>query len=198
MSRLEELPLDISTTSLLPYIEPQDLDTFCYSSDQLEAWCSEPENIRRYLEMHKYDPENGLYWAVKKNSKVLAEYYIELGATNIDWVMGEAAYDGTIKMVKLLLDRGATDYKLAMGSAAWRGYSNIIRILLKRGANDHNYAMVSAAEGGHIEIMLLMINLGANEFDWAIEAAEDEGREDAVRILKQIKADSEIGEADSG
>lgn len=198
MSRLASLPLDISTSSLLPYIPPKDLDTFC-SSPRLESWCYDPNNIRHYLSLHKdFDPstsDQGLRWSLASNSLVLAKYYISQGVTNRNEEMIYAADRGKIKIVSFLMNYSANSYNNAMATAAFSGHINIVRLMLNLGAKNYNEAMNLAAYKGHINIVeqpsgsILehMLELGANDYDWAMREALRGKHYDIVGLLGEAK-----------
>ena len=74
----------------------------------------------------------------------------------IDWGMAEAASQGHINIVQLMLSRGANATGLT--SAASGGHQNIIELMLSRGTTNHNHAMSIAAFYGHESIARLLLD----------------------------------------
>ena len=103
MNRLEKLPLDISILCLLPYIQPEDFDTFCFSCARFEGWSRDPKNIRYYLALHNFlmSQYRGLIWAIDNHSRVLLEYFLSLNKNNAS-IIAKAAEFGNIELMKLL------------------------------------------------------------------------------------------------
>lgn len=145
MNRLELLPLDISTSCLLPYIRPNDFDTFCSSCPRLQLWSSNPDNIRRYLIFRKLptSPNDGLIWAIGTNSNILIDYFLSLNPNNYDRAMIRAAEVGNLRIVKLM--------------------SNLVSSREPEiGYDCHNFTLIIAAKNCHLDIVKLMLNLGAH------------------------------------
>ena len=192
MSRLENLPTDISALSLLPYISPKDLDAYCASTPRLESWCSDPDNIRYYLNLHRLSfasANEGLDWAVEHaNSYFLAIYFISHGANEYYWAMRSAIVNGNIKTVKLLLKSGATDYNNFMLMAASVGNVDMVKLFLDYGANNYDDAMRAAAFQGNTDIVELMLDLGATAYNEAMAAAAQSGHIDIVRLMLNLGA----------
>lgn len=177
MNRLELLPLDISISCLLPYIPPEDFDTFCFSCPRLETWSSNPENIRRHLTLRKISIGLGntrLYVSLKANSRVLVRYVLSenfqhkkdpIGPRFYSRMISEVVYLGNIYMLKLLLDSISLVhfdywleelisrcYDIAMFAAVIGGHLHIVELMIKLGAKDYNKARIEAGLNGHIAI----------------------------------------------
>ena len=71
--------------------------------------------------------------------------------------MFEAARNGHIEIVRLMLSHGATDFNHSMVAAARYGHIEIVRLILAQGADDFNSVMSNATHNGHIEIVRLML-----------------------------------------
>lgn len=101
MSRLALLPLDISTSCLLPYIRPKDFDAFCFSCPRLESWSLKPESILHYLSVRdlSFFPNKGLHWAIRNNSSVLTRCFLSLKPKKLNISIQEAAARGNINVV---------------------------------------------------------------------------------------------------
>ena len=131
MNRLEELPLDISTSCLLPYIQPEDFDTFCFSCARFETWSQNPKNIQYYLALHNI----GNYWGcslfmmIRMNSKILTEYFLSSEDIDLDIIMAITAGIGNIEIVKLLLNKGAKNYRLALDEAVNNNHGEVVTLL---------------------------------------------------------------------
>ena len=106
MNQLRLLPLDISTTCLLPYIPPEDFDAFCGSSTDFESWSLIPKNIQHYLSLRNVSlsPNKGLIWAIEHKSKVLREYFLSRGAKNFDTAATVAVTTGQFDILEQLLE----------------------------------------------------------------------------------------------
>ena len=133
MNYFELLPLDISISILLPYIPPEDFDSFCVLSSRFESWSKNKENLRKYLLFHNISfnssaPNEGLMWAVRINSKTFIQYFLYLGATAYNRAMTTAARRGNISLVKFMISCGAYDYEWAAANAATAGSLEIVEL----------------------------------------------------------------------
>ncbi|RBQ72736.1 hypothetical protein FVER14953_08793 [Fusarium verticillioides] len=119
-----------------------------------------------------------------------------------------AAFDGTIEIIKLLLDAGA-DINSADGwalqTAADQGHVEVVNLLLERGANVNATtanpnmpkctALQAAVESGRGDIVEILLehgadpNLGGGEFSHPIIAAASKGEEAIFKKLLEAKAD---------
>jgi ankyrin repeat protein len=119
-----------------------------------------------------------------------------------------AAFDGTVEIIKLLLDAGA-DINSADGwalqTAADQGHVDVVNLLLERGANVNTTtanpnmpkctALQAAVESGRGDIVDILLehgadpNLGGGEFSHPIIAAASKGEEAIFKKLLEAKAD---------
>lgn len=67
---------------------------------------------------------------------------------NYDQILREAAYNGDLDVVKLMLEKDAKDVKEAMAYAAVKKHLEIVKLLLEKGANNLNRASYEAAAWG--------------------------------------------------
>ncbi|GKT50954.1 ankyrin-1 [Colletotrichum spaethianum] len=122
-----------------------------------------------------------------------------------------AAYDGTLDIVKLLLDRGATvDFPngWALQAAALQGHYDVVKELLDRGVDvnafttNENFpqgtALQVACESGKLEIVTLLLehganpNLGAGEDTCPLIAAASKGEQEILKLLVKARADVNV------
>ena len=92
----------------------------------------------------------------------------------INDAMTDAASNGHIHIVRLLLSLGADDIDEAMCDAVYEGHIEIVQLMLDLGADDLNGAMRQAAYGGHIEIVQLLLDNGANNYQDCIDRTDDD------------------------
>ncbi|KAF4345134.1 ankyrin repeat domain protein [Fusarium beomiforme] len=119
-----------------------------------------------------------------------------------------AAFDGTVEIIKLLLDAGAdvnSSDGWALQTAAAQGHVDVVNLLLERGANvnattTHTNmlqctALQAAVESGKEDIVDILLehgadpNLGGGEFTHPIIAAASKGEEAIFKKLLGAKAD---------
>lgn len=98
----------------------------------------------------------------------------DLNAPESHSPLGYAAYNGTIGLVKLLLEKGArvdppeSDAWIPLMAAANKGDLEIVKLFLERGAdvkraNKYGYtALMNAAMGGRLEIVKLLVAKGSD------------------------------------
>lgn len=187
MNRLELLPTDISISCLLPYIPPQDFDTFCLSCPRFEIWSQDPQNIRRYLSLRNitFFPYDALSWAVDNNSKILVTYFSSLGCSIHPILHHRPVKREDLEMIKLLLSlkekeydkepkyswsKTFEEYKIhnyndVMRTAAFQGKIDIVKRMLEYGANDYDDVMYRACDRGDINMIRLMLDCGAKNYD---------------------------------
>lgn len=101
----------------------------------------------------------------------------------LNFILNDAAKDGSLKIVKTMLDRGANNYNEAMVSAAAGGHEKIIHLMLERGANDYNGALIEAANQGHEDTVRWMLELGAIAYNSAMLAATTDTNLKVVKLL---------------
>lgn len=121
MNRLSSLPRDIYLSSLLPYIPPQNLDSYCSSSLELESWCNDPKNIRYYLASRNLSfktPNDGWIWAIDTNSRILTNYFQRL----IDEETRRH-----VNMIEHIISLGPNEINEALMAALNLSHSDIIR-----------------------------------------------------------------------
>jgi ankyrin repeat protein len=119
-----------------------------------------------------------------------------------------AAYDGTIDIIKMLLDAGAdinSPDGWALQHAAGEGHVDVVNLLLERGANvnacsshsnmPQGTALQAAVESGQSDIVDILLehgadpNLGGGEFTHPIIAAASKGEEAIFKRLLDAKVD---------
>lgn len=122
-----------------------------------------------------------------------------------------AAYDGTLDIVKLLLDRGAeidSPNGWALQAAAAEGHYDVVKELLDRGADvnalatNENFpqgtALQVACESGKVEIVTLLLehgaspDLGAGEDTCPLIAAATKGEQAILELLVNAKAEVNV------
>ena len=165
MSLLASLPSDITILSLLPFIPPEDFDSFCYSSPHLQSWCADPKNIHDYLFRHNVsssDTDEGLLWPLRNHSKVLQDYFLCLGANMYNTIMAEAAELGNMDALESMI--------------------------LEYGANNYNLAMAYGALGGQVDTVIIMSNMGARDYNKALNYAERAGHTNVINVLKSLRS----------
>ena len=130
---------------------------------------------------------------------------IEKGQHKIE--LFDAARNGNIKIVRLLLDKGADvnakdrSGKTAMILAAKNGHADIVRLLLDKGADvnakadDDTTALMQAAEKGNVDVVRALLEKGADvnvrrlDGSTALMYAAKNDNVDAVRVLLDNGAD---------
>ena len=111
----------------------------------------------------------------------------------MDEALWQAAHDGNIDIVEILLAAGANvnafdDQPLRY--AAWGGHTDIVQLLLEYGANIHKrneLALRWTVIRGHSDIVELLLKSGANvhaKNDFALWWAVVKGHVDVVAILE--------------
>ncbi|KAK1448331.1 hypothetical protein CCUS01_11739 [Colletotrichum cuscutae] len=139
----------------------------------------------------------------KVNPNATGEYY--------GTALTAAAYDGTLAIVKLLLDRGAdvdAPNGWAIQAAAAEGHYDVVKELLNRGADvndlttNENFpqgtALQVACESGKVEIVTLLLERGANpdlgtgEDTCPIIAAAMKGEQAILELLVKAKAEVNV------
>lgn len=122
-----------------------------------------------------------------------------------------AAYDGTLDMVKMLLDAGAdiaSSEGWALQTAAGEGHEDVVKELLSRGVDvnantgDERFpqgtALQAACEAGKLDIVKLLLdsnadpNLGSGDFTCPIIAAARKGENDILELLVAHKAKVDV------
>ncbi|KAL2876056.1 hypothetical protein SGCOL_008760 [Colletotrichum sp. CLE4] len=139
----------------------------------------------------------------KVNPNATGEYY--------GTALTAAAYDGTLDIVRLLLDRGAdvdAPNGWAIQAAAAEGHYDVVKELLDRGADvndlttNENFpqgtALQVACESGKVEIVTLLLERGANpdlgtgEDTCPIIAAAMKGEQAILELLVKAKAEVNV------
>lgn len=87
--------------------------------------------------------DNALSWAVKGGHEDKLQLLLAAASkTNgLNQAMADAAYNGDLDNVLLLLELGAEDYDWAMEQAAIGGYVGIVELMLEMGATDYQRAL---------------------------------------------------------
>ncbi|KAM0346233.1 hypothetical protein ACHAPU_005658 [Fusarium lateritium] len=199
------------------------LDLNCDKSFLHTAQEEEDDDVLRILEaMWEYtqgtiSPEaldESLYEATDcenvRTIELLLRYGASANATGEEYgnALTAAAYDGTIDIVKMLLDAGAdidSPNGWALQDAAEQGHIDVVNLLLERGANvnactshsnmPRGTALQAAVESGQNDIVDILLehgadpNLGAGEFSYPIIAAASKGEEGIFKRLLEAKAD---------
>ena len=122
-----------------------------------------------------------------------------------------AAYDGTLEIVKLLLEHGAdpnSEHGWPLQIAAASGHEDVVKLLLEHGAdiNDNKTnseflegtALQAAVEAGKTEIVALLldsgadVNLGAGDLAPPIYAATEKAESEIIKLLVSHGAELNI------
>ncbi|KAF4973196.1 hypothetical protein FSARC_448 [Fusarium sarcochroum] len=161
--------------------------------------------------------DNSLYEATdmerERTVELLLQYGASANATGKEYgdALTAAAFDGTINIVKMLLDAGA-DINSADGwalqTAAEQGHTEVVNLLLERGANVNAFtthedmsqgsALQAAVESGRGEIVDILLehgadpNLGGGEFAHPIIAAASKSENEIFEALLRAKADVNV------
>ena len=85
---LEEFPEDILSEQI-KYLSPHELDVYCSIDENIHKKCLNRNFIRLYIKNKGLDRnwsnvEEGLIWAVKENSLILVDFFINEGAVDIE------------------------------------------------------------------------------------------------------------------
>ncbi|KAK1246570.1 hypothetical protein MKX08_000372 [Trichoderma sp. CBMAI-0020] len=94
--------------------------------------------VNRYIT--QMDLDEGLHYATKSRKKSIAKLFLDNGA-RMHNCLEEAAEQGDIGLVQLLLDHGAETNSLtgklepALRAALWGGYLDVLKLLYSRGAD---------------------------------------------------------------
>jgi len=136
--------------------------------------------------------------AIEARNIPICELLIQSGA-QMNGALSQAAYDGAIEIVSLLLKYHA-DVNETNGSgiplvlASYAGNAEIVKLLISSGANlnakDASWAgvpaVVAAAKNGHYEVMKLLLDSGAD-----IDQVDNDPKATALMIaIKWSKTDS--------
>ncbi|KAI3434440.1 hypothetical protein D9Q98_002517 [Chlorella vulgaris] len=126
----------------------------------------------------------------------------------------DAAANGQVEVVRLLLDRGAdleavdSDGDTALAVAAAHGHVEVVRLLLKNSANldapgRNGYTpLIGAALAGHLEVVQVLLKSSAdleatdNDGDTALTVAAGKGHLDVVQLLLDHDADLDVHDND--
>ncbi|KAM0247206.1 hypothetical protein ACHAP5_004288 [Fusarium lateritium] len=158
--------------------------------------------------------DESLYEATDNESERIIELLLRYGAsanaTGEEYgnALTAAAYDGTIDIIKMLLDAGAdinSPDGWALQHAAGEGHVDVVNLLLERGANvnacsshsnmPQGTALQAAVESGQSDIVDILLehgadpNLGGGEFTHPIIAAASKGEEAIFKKLLDAKVD---------
>ncbi|KAM0207992.1 hypothetical protein ACHAQI_007271 [Fusarium lateritium] len=158
--------------------------------------------------------DESLYEATDNESQrtieLLLRYGASANATGEEYgnALTAAAYDGTIDIIKMLLDAGAdinSPDGWALQHAAGEGHVDVVNLLLERGANvnacsshsnmPQGTALQAAVESGQSDIVDILLehgadpNLGGGEFTHPIIAAASKGEETIFKRLLDAKVD---------
>ncbi|KAM0560007.1 hypothetical protein ACHAPJ_003964 [Fusarium lateritium] len=149
----------------------------------------------------------------ERTVELLLQYGASANATGKAYgnALTAAAFDGTINIIKMLLDAGA-DINSADGwalqTAAEQGHVEVVNLLLERGANanaitthesmSQGTALQAAVESGQGDIVDILLehgadpNLGGGEFGHPIIAAASKSEEVIFEALLRAKADVNV------
>ncbi|KAI6749471.1 hypothetical protein HG530_014885 [Fusarium avenaceum] len=158
--------------------------------------------------------DKSLYEATDNESartiELLLRYGASANATGEEYgnALTAAAYDGTIDIIKMLLDAGAdinSPDGWALQHAAGEGHADVVNLLLERGADvnacsshinmPQGTALQAAVESGQSDIVDILLergadpNLGGGEFTHPIIAAASKGEEAIFKRLLDAKVD---------
>ncbi|KZL82888.1 multiple ankyrin repeats single kh domain-containing protein [Colletotrichum incanum] len=161
------------------------------------------ESLYEATDLEKESTVKLLIETFNVNPNATGEYY--------GTALTAAAYDGTLDIVKLLLDRGAAvDFpnEWALQAAASEGHYDVVKELLDRGADvnafttNENFpqgtALQVACESGKLEIVTLLLerganpNLGAGEDTCPLIAAASKGEQEILKLLVKARADVNV------
>ncbi|KAI9150449.1 Ankyrin repeat domain-containing protein [Paramyrothecium foliicola] len=187
--------------------------------DDDEQWIQTMEALWEYSQggISQAKLDESLYEATDVENLETVQLLIRFGA-NVDATGEEygnaltaAAYDGTIEIVKILLDAGASvngPEGWALQAASSEGHMEIVELLLSKGADvnactthkgmPQGTALQAAVEAGNFDIVELLLqhnanpNLGAGELSCPIIAATRKGEEAILDALIAAKANVDV------
>lgn len=189
------------------------------SDTTLRNWISlyDPNLKKGSVQTHRLGPQpllSPLYYASLLEFIEVARFLLENGVdiNSYDEIYGSAlaaaAKNGSLPMVRLLLNRGAdvngfggVVHRRALQAASSHGHEAIVRLLLQNGAmvnetiSDADTALQAACERGHENIVKLLFEFGANVnakggvYGTALQAAAERGYHTVVELLLAGGAD---------
>jgi ankyrin repeat protein len=119
-------------------------------------------------------------------------------AIDYDSPMNQAAHNGRLDIVELMISLGATDYGEAMAFAAEGGHRTIIERMIELGATHYRLSMICAAKRGQRAIVEWMLELGTGpqrrwtpidrDYETAIERATENKHVDMVEFIRSHQA----------
>ncbi|CCF38951.1 hypothetical protein CH063_00303 [Colletotrichum higginsianum] len=161
------------------------------------------ESLYEATDLEKESTVKLLIETFNVNPNATGEYY--------GTALTAAAYDGTLDIVKLLLDRGAeVDFPngWALQAASSEGHYDVVKELLDRGADvnafttNENFpqgtALQVACESGKLEIVTLLLerganpDLGAGDDTCPLIAAASKGEQEILRLLVKARAEVNV------
>ena len=149
-------------------------------------WCMWSSQHRRYL---AYD---SLTTAIEANDISAVRAALDHGI-DIDDVpvfegtspLRQAAYEGKVEIVRLLLDRGADidgfdGWSTPLDAAAENDQAAVIELLLARGAPGRDEALIRAAEDGKVAAVRVLLAHGANP-----NSGTHKGEKTLLQVVKE-------------
>lgn len=98
------------------------------------------------------------------------------------------ARSGHTGLLMLSQPHTRTELNQIMVDAAVNGHMEMVEMMLDLGADDLNQTIVLASLGGHLDIVERMVELGADNLDWALQSAELGGHPEVVEFLRDMGA----------
>jgi ankyrin repeat protein len=106
-------------------------------------------------------------------SRKLVDLMIEKGANNWNSGLGCACRGGNLNIVNLMIKKGAIDWDLGLAFACCGGHLNLVNLMIEKGAKLLNRGFADACKYGHLNIVNLMIKYGATKCDNCNKSIEE-------------------------
>ena len=97
----------------------------------------------------------------------------------------EAAFNGHIEIVRLMLAQRADAFNSAMSNTTHNGHENTAQLMLEKRAGNLVWVMHIATRRGHEHIVRLMLDRGANNYNEVLSIAASQGHLNIVELIRE-------------
>lgn len=149
------------------------------------------KKIKYFKDTHDLERclEYYLQYACRGGHVELIEYFMSIGAKDVNSAMETACRWGNIEIVKIMINNGATNWNQCLEEGCRGGYNDIVKLMILKGANAYNIGLKYACGGGCLEIVELMLKNGGIYYDEGLRMACSMGNIEIIKLMASKNID---------